>query len=326
LPHVHNLIYKKHEKKALDLIFFPMIDDMKSDLVNTQGCRACPTVTATPESVKAAFTKEGNLFDEKGIEYIDPLVNVAQPKLFARQMYLTFKGILGLTRRENARAVDAGYVALNRYETELRRAGREALDMIERENKIGIVVLGRPYHNDPGINHDILVEFQKLGYPIFTQDSLPLDADLLKRLFGDEVRTGEITSAMDIQDVWKNAYSENTNRKVWAAKFTARHPNLVALELSNFKCGHDAPIYTTIEEIIECSGTPYFNFKDLDENKPSGSIKIRVETISYFLTRYREEMLAWAETQAQNVESIAKPKAPRGELVGATDIHNGTNG
>jgi predicted nucleotide-binding protein (sugar kinase/HSP70/actin superfamily) len=326
LPHVHNLIYKKHEKKALDLIFFPMIDDLRSDLVNTQACRACPTVTATPESVKAAFTKEGDLFADKGIEYIDPLVNVAQPELFARQMYLAFKGILGLTSRENARAVETGYAALDRYETEMRRAGREALDKIERENKLGIVVLGRPYHNDPGINHDILVEFQKLGYPILTQDSLPLDADILERLFGDEVRAGEIASAMDIQDVWKNAYSENTNRKVWAAKYTARHPNLVALELSNFKCGHDAPIYTTIEEIIECSGTPYFNFKDLDENKPSGSIKIRVETISYFLTRYREEMLAWAEAQAQNVESIAKPDAPRGELVSATAVHNGTNG
>jgi hypothetical protein len=77
---------------------------------------------------------------------------------------------------------------------------------------------------------------------------------------------------------------------VWAAKFTARHPNLVALELSSFKCGHDAPIYTTIESIIERSGTPYFSFKDIDENKPTGSIKIRVETIHYFLTRYIEQL------------------------------------
>jgi predicted nucleotide-binding protein (sugar kinase/HSP70/actin superfamily) len=78
---------------------------------------------------------------------------------------------------------------------------------------------------------------------------------------------------------------------VWAAKFTARHPNLVALEVSSFKCGHDAPIYGVIEGIIEQSGTPYFSFKDLDENKPSGSIRIRVETIDYFLRRYREDIV-----------------------------------
>jgi len=95
--------------------------------------------------------------------------------------------------------------------------------------------------------------------------------------------------------VWKNAYSASTNQKIWAAKFTARHPNLVALEISNFKCGHDAPIYNVIEDIIENSGTPYFSFKDMDENKPTGSIKIRVETIDYFLKRYQETLLKKAE-------------------------------
>jgi hypothetical protein len=37
-------------------------------------------------------------------------------------------------------------------------------DLLEREERLGIVLLGRPYHNDPGINHEILEEFQKLGY------------------------------------------------------------------------------------------------------------------------------------------------------------------
>ena len=155
----------------------------------------------------------------------------------------------------------------------------------------GLCTLGRPYHHDPGLNHEIMEEFQKLGYPIFSQNTLPLDEDMLERLFGDEVRAGVISHPLDITDAWKNSYSCSTNHKVWAAKFTARHPNLVALEISSFKCGHDAPIYGVIEGIIEQSGTPYFCFKDLDENKPSGSIRIRVETIDYFLRRYREEVI-----------------------------------
>ena len=56
-----------------------------------------------------------------------------------------------------------------------------------------------------------------------------------------------------------------------------------------------------IEDIIEKSGTPYFSFKDLDENKPTGSIRIRVETIDYFLKRYREDLLKKADT-AKNLE------------------------
>jgi predicted nucleotide-binding protein (sugar kinase/HSP70/actin superfamily) len=120
---------------------------------------------------------------------------------------------------------------------------------------------------------------------------LPLDEETLWKLFGDEVRAGLIQHPLDITDAWKNSYSENTNRKVWAAKYVGRHPNLVALELSSFKCGHDAPIYTVVEEVVEHTGTPYFSFKDIDENKPTGSIKIRVETIGYFLKRYREDMV-----------------------------------
>ena len=110
---------------------------------------------------------------------------------------------------------------------------------------------------------------------------------------------------MAITDVWKNSYSENTSRKVWAAKYVARHPNLVALELSSFKCGHDAPIYTVVEEIVEHSGTPYFCFKDIDENKPTGSIRIRVETIGYFLKRYREDMVR-NKQKAKNIEQQLK--------------------
>lgn len=309
IPHIHNLIFKKHEKKPLDIIFFPMIDDLQTELIHTTDCRACPTVTATPEAVKAAFIKEGDLFEKKGIRYLNPLVNVSRPSLFGRQMYDAFGDILGLTKKENQLAAQAGYEALASYDSAMRTLGRETLEQLETENKLGIVVLGRPYHNDPGINHEILVEFQKLGYPVFTQDSLPLDDDILERLFGEEVRAGEIENGMDIRDVWTNAYSENTNRKVWAAKYTARHPNLVPLELSNFKCGHDAPIYTVVEEIIECSGTPYFSFKDLDENRPAGSIKIRVETISYFLKRYREDMIRALDG------GNPIPRAARGELV-----------
>jgi predicted nucleotide-binding protein (sugar kinase/HSP70/actin superfamily) len=206
-------------------------------------------------------------------------------------MYNQFKDVLGLSKKENVRAVETGYKALKQYQTSMRRRAREVLERLESERKLGIVLLGRPYHNDPGINHDILVEFQKLGYPIFTQDSLPIDEDILERLFDHDVRKGIISHPLDISDAWRNSYSEYTSQKVWAAKYTARHPNLVALEMSNFKCGHDAPIYSVIEEIIENSGTPCFCFKDLDENKPSGYIKIRVETIDYFLKRYREDMI-----------------------------------
>lgn len=291
IPHVHNLLYKVNKKKKLNYILFPIVDTMSSDLVYAQAHHACPTVTVTAETVKAAFTKESDLFKEFEVEYICTYLRMSEPKLCARQMFLEWGPKLGLSEEENNRAVEEGFKALDKYIFSMKKKSRETLDILKKEDKIGIVVLARPYHNDPGINHEILEEFQKLGYPVLFQDALPTDAEILDELFGDEVRAGIIEGPMDIRDVWKNSYSENTSRKVWAAKYTARHPNLVALELSSFKCGHDAPIYTVVEEIITNSGTPYFSFKDIDENKPAGSIKIRVETIHYFLTRYREDMI-----------------------------------
>ena len=295
IAHFHNLLFKQHGRRPLDAIFFPMFDVLASPLVNTRANNACPTASITPETVEAAFTKETDLIAERGIRYIHPLVNLSHRKLFARQMLQAWGPLLGLGKEENDRAVAIAFRELERYESGLRRHARQALDQLEAEDRLGIVMLGRPYHHDPGINHEIMAQFQQLGYPIFSQSTLPmdpdLDADLLDRLFGEEIRAGVISHSLEISDVWKTAFSANSNHKLWAAKFTARHPNLVAVEFSSFKCGHDAPIYSAIEQIIERSGTPFFSFKDMDENRPANSIWLRVETINYFLKRYQEDRL-----------------------------------
>jgi len=304
IPHIHNLLYVQNKKKKIDFLFSPIVDNMPSDLEFAQAHNACPTITATIEAAKAAFTKEGDLFKEFEIEYLCPFVQLFNEQLTINQMYDCFKDILGVSMEENIQAVKEGYIAYYKFMDGLKDESKHILDTLERENRVGIVVLARPYHNDPGINHEILEEFQKLGYPVFYQDTLPTDEETLDKLFGDEIKAGLIRSPFDIEDVWKNSYSENTSRKVWAAKYTARHPNLVALELSSFKCGHDAPIYSVIQEIVESSGTPYFSFKDIDENKPTGSIKIRVETIGYFLKRYREDMVTKKSTEMTIEEKL----------------------
>jgi predicted CoA-substrate-specific enzyme activase len=290
ISHMHNLLETKHKRRPLDLIVFPQVDSMETWLSNSVGSRACPTVVGSADTTRAAFVKESDIFAQKGIKLVIPFVQMGERKLCKRQMFTYFKDILGLSEEENSRAVEEGFKAQDAFFVDHRKDGRAIIEQLERDQRIGVVLLARPYHNDPGMNHEIPDELQKLGYPILTVQSLPTDPDICYPLFQADIDAGFIADPYDIRDVWKNSYSENTNQKVWAAKFTARHPNLVALELSSFKCGHDAPIYTVIEEIVENSGTPYFSFKDIDENKPTGSIKIRIETIGYFLKRYQEDM------------------------------------
>lgn len=320
IPHVHNLLHHKHtEKKPLTHIFFPMVESFPTWLSHVQASTACPTVVATAEAVHAAFIKEGDMFAQRGIAFKKTFLNLDNAPLTARQMHEDWTEDLGMSEQESLRATQQGMDAMARFYQDRRAESRAVLEQLESEQRLGVVLLARPYHNDPGVNHEILAEFQKLGYPVFFQDSLPIDEDILERLFGEEVSAGTIPSATSISDVWKNSYSENSSRKIWAAKYVARHPNLVALELSSFKCGHDAPIYTVVEEIIENSGTPYFYFKDIDENKPSGAIRIRTETIAYFLQRYRERKADESAKLAGIEERLAAYEQRLREGAGDTD-------
>ncbi|MCC6574587.1 MAG: CoA activase [Planctomycetes bacterium] len=305
LAHIHNLLYKKKP----DVIFFPIPNTMISELTHVVDSYACPTVSATPEVVKAAFTKERDLFKEAGMEYWDPCIDMKNFALAERQMFEWFGPRLGVTRAENKFALEQAEKALKAFREELRVGGRKALDKLKAEGKLGVVLLARPYHNDPGLNHEILEELQLMGYPIFALDSLPIEQDILDEVFGEDVKKGLIPGPMAISDVWKNSYSHNSSQKLWGAKYTARHPNLVGLDLSSFKCGHDAPIYGAVDEIVSASKTPYFTFHDIDENKPTGSIKIRTETINYFLTRYAEAKREEADKKKKLAELIAAKKA-----------------
>src|SRR5262249_46833076 len=108
IAHVHNLVMIKGARKQFNVIFFPMFDVLASNLVKITGSNACPTVTATPETVKAAYTKEYDVFAEHGISYINPLMNMRDLKLFEQQMFEAWDPFLGLSQEENARGVEAG--------------------------------------------------------------------------------------------------------------------------------------------------------------------------------------------------------------------------
>ncbi|MGO9338076.1 MAG: BadF/BadG/BcrA/BcrD ATPase family protein [Terracidiphilus sp.] len=308
LAHIYELL-QHCQKEPLDAIFFPMFDVLASPLEHCVGSNACPSGAATPEAVKAAFFRKVNWFQKAGVQYLNPVLNLTDRDLFKYQMFECWKELLHLDWEENARAIDAAFAAYASFEGEFRRQARQTLDELERTGQIGLVMLGRPYHHDPGLNQGILEELHRLGYPIFSQGLLPLDRDLLDRLFGPDIEAGLIRSPLDISDVWKNTFSTNSNHKIWAAKFVARHPNLISVELSNFKCGHDAFISRLIERIIEASGKPHFSFRDLDENRPLASIRIRVETMHYFLKHYREQLKGRAP-----IVPLPRPAADQREL------------
>ena len=289
--HVHNILFEKHsDKHPVNILYFPTVTHIPSFVEGTMDSACCPVVSGTPNVVKASFTKEVDFFAQRNIAYIDDAVTMNEPELLKQQLYQTWTGVLEITRDENDFAVEEGWRALAVFDEKLQSKAREVLDRLEAERKLGILLLGRPYHNDPGINHEIAEEFQAAGYPVLSIRSIPKDRKWLKRYFARDLEYGLINSPLEIRDVWPENYSANSSQKVWAAKFAARHPNLAVVDLSSFKCGLDAPVYGLIDDIIGTVDAPYCAFHDLDANRPYGSIKIRVRTYLHSL-RAREAAL-----------------------------------
>jgi len=289
--HVYSLMYeKKFAKKQFNFMWFPAVTELPGYVKHTMGQTSCPIVSGTPKVVWSAFTKEKNLFDEKNIDYVDEALNFDNKKLLQKQLFATWKKRLRITEDESNWAAEQAWKALDKNDAEIMQEGRTLLDEAVKNNEIVILLLGRPYHSDPGLNHEVLDEFQSLGFKTLSMRAIPKEKSYLMQYFGEDVNAGIIESPYDIRDVWLENFSTNSAQKVWAAKFAARHPNVAVLDLSSFKCGHDAPTYAIIDKILGASRTPHLTLHDIDANKPGGSIKIRVKTFAYTLEQYKQTL------------------------------------
>ncbi|WP_372636229.1 BadF/BadG/BcrA/BcrD ATPase family protein [Cohnella sp.] len=306
--HVHNLLFKHHQRQPLNYLFFPCITHIPTHLNNVMDSASCPIVAGAPNVIKAAFTKEVNFFETRGITYLDPAVTFTEPNMLKKQLYEAFKDHLQMTEDESDFAADQGWKAMELFETEMQEKGRAILEQMEHENRLAILMIGRPYHSDPGMNHGVLEEFQILGYPILSMRSIPKDEDWLRRFFSEDLKSGRVEYALEVSDVWPENFSSNSVQKVWAAKFAARHPNVAVLDLSSFKCGHDAPTYGLIDSIITAAGTPFSALHDIDANKPSGSIKIRVKTYAHSLGLHEERLQDLARKKDELQKLLARKR------------------
>jgi activator of 2-hydroxyglutaryl-CoA dehydratase/predicted nucleotide-binding protein (sugar kinase/HSP70/actin superfamily) len=291
--HIHNLLFHKHDPekgRALDYIYYPILNYIPSFVEDTIDNTACPIVSGTPEVMKSAFTKEKDFFADRNIEYVDDPVSLEEPNYLKLNMFDAWGHRLGITRDESDFAVDQGLAALRDFNLDVQEKGRAILETVEAEDDIAILMLGRSYHSDPGLNHGIPDEFQVLGYPIISIRSIPKDREYLDRYFKEELESGKIESPLHISHIWPENYQAESTNRVWAANFAAHHPNVAVLDLSSFKCGNDAPTYGMIENILATAKTSAAALHDLDANKPGGSIKIRVKTYAHSLKLQKERL------------------------------------
>jgi predicted nucleotide-binding protein (sugar kinase/HSP70/actin superfamily) len=276
--HIHQLLYHK----KMNFLYFPAITHTLNFLEKVVSNTSCPVVQGTPLVMKSSFTGEKDYFKDKDTQYINDALDFQNKSYLKKQLFITWNNYLGLTQNENAFAVEEGIRALTEFELDMEKKGLEIIEKAEREKSIAILLIARPYHLDPGLNHQILDEVQNLGFPVITMTSIPKNKEWLMQYFD--------SNPLDITDVWPENFSTNSAQKVWGAKFAARNPNVAVIDISSFKCGHDAPTYGIIDSIISTAKAAYLSLHDLDQTSPTESFKIRLKTFAYNLHKRIERM------------------------------------
>src|SRR5215471_20169063 len=116
------------QKKKINILLSPMIHSLPSVLHgHVVDTVTCTRVMAGPENIKAGFLKENDVFTENKIAYASPFVSLGDRHMVTGQLYSSLKDTFDLDLEETARAVKAGFEALDKVTTQIRERGREIL-------------------------------------------------------------------------------------------------------------------------------------------------------------------------------------------------------
>ena len=263
--HIMDLIEKNVTK-----IFYPCepynFDTQSENFYN------CPIVASYPENIRGNM----DILREKNVKFIQPFLPVHDMKKLKIRLAEEFQSE-NISAKEISDAVDAAEIEMKNFHADLKNFGENVLQRIEKTGENAILLVGRPYHVDPEINHGISEMIQSYGLPIISEDMiyhLPTKSEKISVV---------------------NQWSYHA-RLYHAAHFAAEHKNLTLIQLSSFGCGLDALTTDQVKEILENHGKIYTMIK-LDEVSNLGAAKIRLRSLLAALKRkkfsaYEEKIFA----------------------------------
>ena len=207
------------------------------------------------------------------------------------------------TRAEVDEAVEAAWAEDEAFKRDMRAKGEETLRWMEESGTHGIVLAGRPYHNDPEINHAIPELLTSFGLAVLTEDSI--------------AHLGTLERPIRVVDQWMYH-----TRLYAAAKVATQRKDLDLIQLNSFGCGLDALTTDQVQEILEAAGKVYTVLK-IDEVSNLGAARIRVRSLLAALRDQVNEELpqprfnpaeASKEEKFTSVEEVITTEFPRVEF------------
>ncbi len=293
--HIMNLI-----EKDPDFIWFPCIKWEKKEDQDAGNSYNCPVVMSYPEALKLNIDE----IVEGKVSFLNPFVPYQDKKELKRRLYAIFgdereeartqenSRVKGpkISKKEIDEAVDAAWAEDEAFKKDMQRAGEQTLAWIKEHDAHGIVLAGRPYHNDPEINHAIPELLTSYNFAVLTEDSI---AHLAKP-----------DRPIRVVDQWM--YHSRLYR---AAKYTTTRNDLDLIQLNSFGCGLDALTTDQVQEILETAGKVYTVLK-IDEVSNLGAARIRVRSLMAALEDKRIELLKASSEENEALEGETEQKLP----------------
>ncbi len=258
--HILNLL-----GKGVERIFFPQVVYEHQTDARAGNSYNCPVVTGYPDVIKSAIDPAGR----HGVPVDSPAVSFRDAGLLKRQL-AAFVRPLGVGSRQAFRAVDHALKVAREKKRLLQDRAASILEQAERDDRLVIVLAGRPYHADPLINHGIPELLASWGCDVIPEDVLPLTEE---HTLGDS----------RILTQWGYA-----NRILAAAKFVVGRRRVEMVQMTSFGCGLDAVIADEAREIARRGGKLHTMIK-MDEITNLGAVKIRLRSLLQVEAERREE-------------------------------------
>ena len=240
---------------GIKTIFHPCVFYERKETNAAQNHFNCPIVVSYPENLK------NNVEDitDKSIRYIRPFIAMTSEKTASDRLVALCKEEWGIPAREVRKAAKIAWEAQTNAKNDIRQKGVEVLEKMRAEGRQGIVLAGRPYHIDPEINHGIPELIASYGLDVFSEDSIPFNADAKRPLRAN--------------DQW-TYHSRLYN----AAEYVSSYDDLELIQLNSFGCGLDAVTTDQVCEILEKCNKLYTVLK-IDEVNNLGAVRIRIRSL-----------------------------------------------
>ena len=242
-------------KAGARFIFYPSVVYEKNEETAAPNCFNCPIVASYPENIRLNMEE----IQEMGAVFKNPFLTLDNKKALFSGLLHTLPGV---GKTELKAALKKALAEQENFRADIRRAGEEALEYLEKSGGRGVVLAGRPYHVDQEVNHGIPEMITGYGVAVLTEDSVA-------HLYRDRGKQLNLT----IRDQWMYH-----SRLYAAAAFVRDMPNLDLVQLNSFGCGLDAVTTDEVQDILNSADKIYTLLK-IDEVNNLGSARIRIRSL-----------------------------------------------